>query len=312
MANSEVFVIQRVAAKATADRSNERWTRKAADIVSLTKPRVTCLVLLTGAAGAGMSGPRADLWTLTMALIGTALIVGGANALNMWLERDVDAKMARTRHRPLPSGRMSPDVALACGVVLATTSIPLLFAVNTVTGCLGCAALATYVGLYTPLKRRTDMALLVGAVPGAIPPVLGWTSATGAIGAGGVLLFALLFFWQLPHFAAISIARADDYARANLKVMSTVRGERATRWTVFAWSILLVGASLLFVPLGIASPRYGVVALVLAVPCLGLAAAGLSSSARFDARRWATRVFGFSIPHLTLLIVALLCDHALP
>jgi len=312
VANTEVFVIRREVSKAMARESTERTTRAVADIVSLTKPRITALVLLTGAAGVGLSPRTAGLSTLALAMVGTALIVGGANALNMWLERDVDSRMERTRHRPLPSGRMSPDVALAWGIALAVGAIPLLFAVNAVTGCFGCAALALYVGLYTPLKRRTDMALLVGAVPGAIPPILGWTSATGTIGVGGVLLFALLFFWQLPHFAAISIARADEYAAANLKVMSTVRGERTTRWFVFGWSLLLVGTSLLFVPLGVARARYAVVAVVLAVPCLGLAVAGLTRSARFDGRCWASRVFAFSISHLTLLIVALLCDHALP
>jgi len=255
---------------------------------------------------------RAGFWTLTLALVGTALIVGAANALNMWLERDVDGRMSRTRNRPLPSGRLSPDLALACGLGLAAVSTPILCAVNGATGCLGFAALVGYVAIYTPLKRQTDLALLVGAVPGAIPPVLGWTSVTGGIGVGGLLLFALLFFWQLPHFAAISIARADDYARANLKVMSVVRGERAARSMVLVWSVLLVASSLLFVPLGIASRRYAVVAGVLAVPCLGLAVSGVSASAHFDSRRWATRVFRYSIPHLTLLIIALLCDHAAP
>ncbi len=250
--------------------------------------------------------------TLALALVGTGLIVGAANALNMVLERDVDGRMERTRNRPLPSGRMSPDRALAFGLALAATSVPMLFAVNRTTGFLGVAALVSYVALYTPLKRRTDLALLVGAVPGAIPPVLGWTSVMGGIGTSGMLLFTLLYFWQLPHFAAISIARADDYARADLKVISTVRGEATARWMVLAWSVLLVASSLLFVPLGLASIRYGAVAGVLAVPCLGLAAWGLSTSADFDSRRWAARVFGFSIPHLTLLIVALLCDHLVP
>jgi len=252
------------------------------------------------------------LRTLTLALIGTALIVGAANALNMWLERDLDARMERTRHRPLPAGRLSPDVALAFGIALASLAIPMLFLVNVSTGCLGVAALLIYVALYTPLKRRTDLALLVGAVPGAIPPLLGWTAATGALGAGGLLLFSLLFFWQLPHFAAISIARADDYARANLKVISTVRSARSARRIVWIWSALLVASSLSFVPCGFAGIRYLIAAIALAIPCLGLAFQGLSTSPRFDASRWATRVFAFSIPHLTLLLIALLCDHSVP
>jgi protoheme IX farnesyltransferase len=312
VANSEVLVVDRGVSKRDARGSLEGSTRLAMDLLALTKPRITGLVLLTGAAGAALAPRRAGFWTLTLAFAGTALIVGAANALNMWLERDVDARMSRTKNRPLPAGRVSPDLALACGLALAAASIPMLFAVNVATGSLGLAALVTYVAIYTPLKRRTDLALLVGAVPGAIPPVLGWTSETGGIGLGGLLLFGLLFFWQLPHFAAISIARADDYARANLKVVSTQRGERAARWIVLGWSVLLVVSSLLFVPFGLAGRRYAAVAGVLALPCLGLAALGLAASAHRDARRWAMRVFRFSIVHLTFLIVALLCDSAAP
>jgi protoheme IX farnesyltransferase len=184
------------------------------DLVALTKPRITTLVLLTGAAGACLAPAHVPMARLLLSLVGTALIVASANALNMWWEREVDGLMSRTRGRPLPAGRMSPDLALAFGLALGVVSVPMLFLVNVATGLLGLVSLVSYVAVYTPLKRHTHLALLVGAVPGAMPPLMGWTTVTGAIGLGGALLFAVLFLWQLPHFAAISIFRKDDYARA--------------------------------------------------------------------------------------------------
>ena len=141
------------------------------DLLALTKPRITTMVLATEAAGAYLAPGHAPRNAHFVALTGTALIVGSANALNMWWERDVDAHMARTRNRPLPAGRMSPDVALAFGLALAVVSTPMLFLVNVTTGLLGLVALASYVTVYTPLKRHTHLALLVGAVPGAMPPL---------------------------------------------------------------------------------------------------------------------------------------------
>src|SRR5439155_3385439 len=142
----------------------------------------------------------------------TALVVGAANALNCYLERESDALMRRTRDRPLPAGRVEPWVALALGVGVASTSIPLLgWATNALTALLALVALVTYVGVYTPMKQRSGLALFVGAVPGAIPPLMGWTAVTGRLETGGLALFAILFCWQLPHFLAISIYLADDY-----------------------------------------------------------------------------------------------------
>src|SRR5579871_310059 len=210
-----------------AARPRARAVPLARDLVALTKPRITALVLLTGAVGTCLAPGHAPAAKRLLALAGTALIVGAANALNMWWERDVDALMSRTRNRPLPAGRMSPDVALAFGLALAVVSAPMLFLVNVVTGLLGLVALASYVLVYTPLKRSTHWALLVGAVPGAMPPLLGWTATTGSIGLGGALLFVVLFLWQVPHFAAISIFRAGEYARAGLQVVSVQHGEAA-------------------------------------------------------------------------------------
>jgi len=280
-----------------------------ADLVALTKPRITAMVLLTEAAGLWLAPGHASPRSLWLSVVGTALIVGAANALNMWWESDVDALMTRTRNRPLPAGRLSPDVALAFGIGLAVVSAPMLFVVNIATGLLGVVALVSYVAVYTPLKRYTHLALLVGAVPGAMPPLMGWSTVTGSVGLGGMLLFGVLFLWQIPHFAAISIFRAEEYGRAGLQVVSVQHGERAARQTVALYAVLLVATSLLFAPLGIAGRYYTVAATVLGASFLAFAFRGLRAGPRFDAKRWAKHVFAFSIPYLTLLLFALLVDR---
>jgi protoheme IX farnesyltransferase len=276
------------------------------DLLALTKPRITVMVLATEAAGAYLAPGHAPRNAHFVALTGTALIVGAANALNMWWERDVDALMSRTRNRPLPAGRLSPDVALAFGLALAVVSVPMLFMVNLATGLLGLIALLSYVAVYTPLKRQTYLALLVGAVPGAIPPLIGWAAVTGTVGLGGLLLFGVLFLWQVPHFAAIAIFRAQDYARAGMQVVSVQHGERAARQTIALYTVLLVATSLLFAPFGLGAPHYSLVAAVLGAGFLALAFRGLRPGARFATERWAKRVFAFSIVYLPALLAALL------
>ena len=306
MANTEIFVDAR--ASEGARPLGASLARLARDLVALTKPRITAVVLVTGAAGAYLAPGHLATRTLLLSLIGTALIVGSANALNMWWERDIDARMTRTRRRPLPAGRMSPDLALAFGLALGAISAPLLFLVNPTTGLLGLIALVSYVAVYTPLKQHTHLALLVGAVPGAIPPLLGWSTTTGGLGLGGLLLFAVLFLWQVPHFAAISIFRAEDYARAGLQVVSVQHGVRAARQTIALWTVLLVGASLLFTPCGLAGRVYSVVATVLGAGFLALAFRGVRRGT-FDCERWARRVFAYSIPYLCILLGVLLIDR---
>jgi len=282
----------------------------ARDLVALTKPRITALVLLTEAAGICLSPGHATPRALALSILGTALVVGSANALNMWWERDVDALMTRTRRRPLPSGRLSPDLALGFGLALALVSVPLLFCVNITTGLLGLMSLVTYVAVYTPLKRHTYLALLVGAVPGAIPPLLGWATVTGALGTGGLLLFAFLFLWQVPHFAAIAVFRADEYGRAGLQVVSVQHGERAARKMIALYTALLVATSLLFAPFGLAGRVYESLAFVSGALFVALAVRGvLPNGARFDAHRWAKRVFAYSIPYLAVLLGVLLVDR---
>jgi protoheme IX farnesyltransferase len=274
------------------------------DLVALTKPRVTALVVCTAAAGAWLAPRAVPVAVVGAALAGTTLMVGAANALNMWLERDVDARMRRTRDRPLPAGRMTPAAALSFGVLLAVVATPLLLVANLATCLLGLAALAVYVGAYTPLKRRTDLAILVGAVPGALPPLMGWTLASGSIQRGGLLLFALLFAWQLVHVAAIAIAREAEYRRAGVLVVSVKRGRSVARRVVRACTPLLVATSLMPVLLGACGAVYAVVAAGAGVAMLWLALG------RDGGPRWARRTFLASNAYLVVLVVALVVDRA--
>jgi protoheme IX farnesyltransferase len=279
------------------------------DLIALTKPRITVMVVLTTLGGAWLAA-RGQIagpvrWQqLVLALIGTALIVAGANVLNMYLERDSDALMERTRSRPLQAGRMAPEVALVFGLALSAVSLPLLtFGVNPISGLLAAIALVSYVLAYTPLKRRTTAALLIGAVPGAIPPLLGWTAMAGAIERPGVLLFGIMFLWQVPHFLAIATFRRDDYARAGLKVLPVERGDRVTRRHIVGYLIALLIVSLLLAREGIGGPAYLVSAIVLGAAFLGVGIWGLRPSA---GPRWARGLFFGSMIYLVLLLAALM------
>jgi protoheme IX farnesyltransferase len=279
------------------------------DLFALTKPRITALVLLTEAAGAYLAPGAGRIHARWLAFFGTALVVASANALNMWWERDVDGRMERTRARPLPAGRLTPDVALGFALALALVSIPLLMMVNVATGLLALVALTSYVLVYTPLKRRTCLALLVGAVPGAIPPLLGWSTVTGSVGLGGMLLFVFLFLWQVPHFAAITIFRAEDYARAGLQVISVQHGEGAAGRMVAWGALLVVSSSLLFTPFGLAGRSYELVAALAGAAFLALALRRPPPNPRSGSTRWAKSVFALSIPYLSVVLLALLVDR---
>jgi protoheme IX farnesyltransferase len=277
-----------------------------ADLVALMKPRIVGLALITAAAAMALAPGEVALGTLVVALVGTGLCVGAANALNMYLERDVDCLMARTRHRPLPGGRMDPAVALAFGAGQAVLGVPLLtFACNPLTGLIASAALVAYVNVYTPLKQRSTAALLVGAFPGAAPVLIGHAAAAGSVDAAGLALFGVLFVWQVPHFCAISLFRCEDYRRAGIKILPNVRGDEATRRTMVATLVVQVALSIALVPLypaGVAGTGYLVVAIALGTAYLGYGLWGLVS--RGDAR-WARRMFLASIVYLPLLLAAL-------
>jgi protoheme IX farnesyltransferase len=277
----------------------------ARDLVALAKPRLSLLVVCTAAGGLWLAPGRREGVSAAALLIGIALVVAAANALNNFLERDVDALMRRTRDRPLPAGRLDPWVAVAFGLGVPAVALPALaLYTNPLTAALGALALFSYVVLYTPLKQRSSLALFVGAVPGAIPPLMGWTAATGRLDAGGLALFALLFCWQLPHFLAISMYLKEDYARGGLKVFALVHGDRATRIWAAATSLALVPVSLALVPLGVAGTFYAVAAGILGA---GLAAHALSGLwQRAAGHRWARNFFLLTLAYLTMLFAALL------
>jgi heme o synthase len=280
---------------------------RVADLVALTKPRITLMTIITTVGGLLLArrqgiGVASTPWLVAWTVLGTALVVAGANALNMYMERDVDGKMTRTKNRPLPAGRMSPRVALWFGVTLSVLSVPILaVGVNPLTALLAVLANVAYVLAYTPLKQRSHHALLVGAVPGAIPPLLGWTALAGRIEAAGLVLFSVLFLWQVPHFLAIALFRREEYARAGLVVMPNVTGTRDVKHAIVRWSLALVGASLLLYPLRVAHAGYLAIALVLGAGFFGLGCWGLREAA---SRSWARSLFGVSILYLLLLFVA--------
>ncbi len=279
------------------------------DVMALAKPRITLMVVITAAGGLFLPGRAGQLHaapsaaTVASTLVGLAMIVAGANALNMYLERDIDRRMVRTQNRPLPAGRMPPRFALWFGVVLSALSVPILaIGANPLTALLAVIANLLYVLAYTPLKQHSQYALHVGAIPGAIPPLLGWTAGTASIDAAGLVLFAILFLWQIPHFIAIALFRKADYARAGLVVTPNVTGELASRHTIIRWIFGLVAASLLVVPLGLAGHGYLIVATLLGAVFFTWGCYGLRAG---TGHRWAKSLFAVSIVYLVVLFGAL-------
>ncbi len=276
------------------------------DFISLTKPRLSGLVLFT-AIGAMWLASRPLTWaTWLFAVLGIAGTIGAANTLNCFIERDSDRFMARTAQRPLPAGRMEPATALGFGVVLAVLSLAVLAVeVNLLTAALGLVALLSYVLAYTPMKSRTHWAMLVGAVPGALPPLMGWTAATNAIEWPGVVLFGVLFFWQLPHFIAIALFRKSEYRAAKLLSLPLEKGDDTARLHAVIYMAALLVVSVLPYVVRVAGVGYLVVALGLGAAFAGLAVRGWLQ--RGD-EVWARRFFGMSLVYLVGLFVALGLD----
>ena len=279
------------------------------DLWQLTKPGVTRMCALTTVGGLVLAPGHIGWVAGTAAVLGSALAVAGASAANMWWERDLDAKMSRTRRRPLPAGRLSPAVALRFSVVLSVAAVAVLLAfTNALTAALAVAAILSYVFVYTPLKVRTPAALVVGAVPGAVPPLLGWTAVTDSLDAGGLVLFGILLVWQIPHFIAIALYRKTEYARAGIRVVPLVRGDAMAKIQAVAWAGALVPLSLMLTPLGIAGWFYLTSAMLLGMAFLGWAFTGLDDAA---GARWARGYFLASLAYLPALIAALAVDVAM-
>lgn len=269
----------------------------------LTKPGVTRLVMITTAAGAIAAPGAVDWRRFGWVMLGTTLVVASANSLNMYIERNGDAVMERTRGRPIPSGRISPRAAWVFGVLTGVVGLLIeSFLLDWLTGLVAAVALTSYVLAYTPLKRVTPLALQVGAVPGALPPVIGWVAMTGSIGAGAVALFVLMFVWQLPHFLAITLFRQREYEKAGIRVLPAVRGVAQTKAEIIVYSLLLVAASLAPLAAGIGHDAYLSLALASGAGFFAFSLFGLEGSA---GDRWARSLFFASMPHLVLVMGAL-------
>jgi protoheme IX farnesyltransferase len=277
------------------------------DYVNLTKPRLNMLVVASSAAGydLGVRG-AVDPWSMAAAVIGTALVAGGAAVLNQVYERDTDAMMRRTRMRPLPDGRVTPGDAGMFGVALSFAGLAMLATrTNALAAVLALATLVVYLVVYTPMKRRTSLATLVGAIPGALPPLIGWTASRGAIDAGGIALFGIVFLWQIPHFMAIAWLYRDDYGKAGFPMLPVIEpdGRRAGRQAaLYAGTLLPV--SLAPTLAGVSGSVYFAIAAV-----LGVALAALS--VRFAADRTdasARALFFGSITYLPLLWIAMIAN----
>lgn len=279
------------------------------EYVALAKPRITVMVLATSGLGLYLAPtPTLGFWRTLGVLVGTASIVAGANALNMYIERDIDGRAARTRRRPLPSGRLPPTAALVFGLLLTLLSLPLLYvSSNLLTAGLGLAASLLYVAVYTPMKQLSPGALVVGAVPGAMPPLMGWTAATGRVDLVGVTLFAILFMWQLPHFLAISLYRTTEYREAGYKVTVTEHGIDTAKLQIVLYLLALCPVTLILVPLGFGGPIYLWTALVAGLAFLGL---GLSGLRRGAGARWARSLFVGSLFYMMTLAAALVVGQA--
>jgi protoheme IX farnesyltransferase len=279
---------------------------RVADYLELTKPRVAVLVLFTVAAGAWLaSRAEPDALILLHTVVGTALVAAGASALNQLLEKHTDALMRRTENRPLPSGRLQPLEVLVFGAALGAGGLAYLGLTVRQPLAVVVAAFTflTYVFLYTPLKRKTTFNTLVGAVPGALPPVIGWAAVRGSIGPEVIVLFLILFLWQVPHFLAIAWIYREDYLRAGLRMLPTVDATGGmTGRQMVGYCLALIPVSLAPVALGLAGPVYLIGAVLLGAGFLANALGFLRTTSNAQARR----VLRASLVYLPVLLALLL------
>jgi heme o synthase len=281
----------------------------ASDLVALTKPRVMMLAVFTALVGLSIAPSRLDPLTTLAAVLAIAAGAGAAGVLNMWYDADIDAVMTRTAMRPIPRGNVSRFEALLFGLALGGFAVAVLaLATNLTAAALLASTILFYVVVYTAwLKRTTPQNIVIGGAAGALPPVIGWAAATGEIGLEPLTLFLIIFLWTPPHFWALALNRADDYARAGVPMLPVVAGRAATTRQILIYSTLMVVASELPWALGFAGAIYGVIVAICGALFL-LLAFQLSRSTGAD-RRTAHRLFVFSIFYLFVLFAALLIDH---
>lgn len=279
----------------------------AALYLELTKPRLTLLALFNVLQGFYLGTPdKVNVSLLLLTLLGNALIGGGANAFNQYLEKDTDAQMPRTRGRPLPSGKMQPRQALIFAWIISAAGVGMLAAgVNVLAGILGLATLLSYVLWYTPLKKKHWTSTYAGGIPGALPPMIGWVAASGKIEAGACILFLILFLWQIPHFFAIGWFCREDYARAGFPVLPVIdpQGVRTVRQMI-VFSAVLFPVSILPVFFNIAGVIYLFAAVLLGVFLLGFALALKASGLNTNAKPF----FYYSIIYLFILTIVMMMD----
>jgi protoheme IX farnesyltransferase len=278
------------------------------DYAALLKPRVMSLVVFTGFVGLYLAPGHLHPVLAAVAVLCIAVGAGASGAINMWYDRDIDALMSRTAGRPLPAGRMAPGDALGFGCFLAVASVVLMgLAVNWVAAALLATTIAFYVFVYTIwLKRRTPQNIVIGGAAGALPPIVGWAAATGDVAPAAVALFALIFFWTPPHFWALALYRAGDYARAGVPMLPVVAGPRATKRQMLIYTLVLWPCALAPYVLGVAGAVYAAAAVALSAAFTGFAIKVLRDSTHESARQ----MFGFSILYLFLLFALLLVDRA--
>lgn len=279
------------------------------DYMLLLKPRVMSLVVFTGFAGLVVAPGHIHPLIAAVAVLCIAVGAGASGAINMWYERDIDARMIRTRSRPLPTGRIDPADALGFGVVLAIASVLTMgLAVNEVAAALLAITIGFYVFVYTIwLKRRTPQNIVIGGAAGAFPPMIGWAAVTGDVSLASLALFAMIFMWTPPHFWALSLFRSADYANAGVPMLPVVAGKRETKRQMLFYTVLLLPVTLAPYALGAAGMLYAAAAVI-----LGLCFLGLAVKVWFDETdRSAKQMFGFSIVYLFMLFVMLIADSLL-
>ncbi len=284
------------------------WRERLAAYAELTKPRITFLIVLTSAAGFALASPGSiDYRALVSAMFGIALLSSGIATLNQYMERDLDALMRRTADRPLPSGKLQPWEALASGVSLTVLAqVYLATLVNPLSGLLGLTVISGYLFGYTPLKTKTSLSTMVGAFPGAVPPLIGWAAARGEIGIEAWVLFAILFLWQFPHFLAIAWMYREDYSRANILMLPVIEPDgRVTAQQIVVYTILLLPVSLLPTLLGTSGKVYFAGALILGLLFLYSSVRAALSKSRQEARR----LLLASVIYLPLLFILMVLDR---
>ncbi len=277
------------------------------DVISLMKPRLSSLVMASCLVGIFYAPGTITFFKSLVALFGTTCVVAAACILNCYYEKDLDKLMDRTKDRPLPSGRLTPKFTLYLSASLLIISIPMLyFGVNPLTAGLGLLATLIYVYFYTPYKKKSSSSVFVGAIPGAIPPLMGWTSVTNSVDQLGLVLFAILFVWQLPHFHSIAMYYAKDYSAAGFQVLPNEVGFRQTKSRIFLYTFGLVGVSLLPHRLGFQSSTYAVYAFLIGLIFLIHAGYGFTINDENKNRIWARQYFWGSIIYLPVILTVLI------